>query len=224
MDILISDLNKTYDNRDRVIFQGLDARFGTGQVSVILGKSGKGKSSLLNLIAGIDLPDAGHITIGNARVSDMDDTRRTLFRRRHIGFVFQSFNLIPVLTVMENIALVAQIDGKDNTFCRERTLLLLKAVGLEERARDFPDRLSGGEQQRVALARALVNDPDIILADEPTGNLDSRTGADILELLTTQARNLGKTLVMVTHSDDAAAYADHTFTVKDKQLVPGRVR
>ncbi len=222
MDIVISDLSKTYDNRDRVIFQNLEAVFKSGKVSVILGKSGKGKSSLLNLIAGIDVPDDGSITIGDIRVSDMNDERRTLFRRRHIGFVFQSFNLIPVLTVMENVTLVGQLDGKASDRLRDRSLSLLGAVGLADRKNEFPDRLSGGEQQRVALARALINDPAIILADEPTGNLDSHTGAKILELLTTQARTLGKTLIMVTHSDDALTYADDVFTVMGQTLVPGR--
>ena len=222
MDILISDLSKTYDNGERVIFQDLNAVFKGGSVSVILGKSGKGKSSLLNLIAGIDVPDAGRILIGDTPVTGMDDTKRTRFRRQHIGFVFQSFNLIPVLTVLENVTLVGQLDGKPADFCRERGAGLLSAVGLEDRQNDFPDRLSGGEQQRVALARALINDPDIILADEPTGNLDSRTGTRILELLTTRAKALGKTLVMVTHSEDALAYADAVFTVKQNRLVPGR--
>ena len=222
MDILISGLSKTYDNRDRIIFQDMNAVFETGRVSVILGKSGKGKSSLLNLIAGIDVPDSGSISIGGTRVTDLDDTGRTLFRRRHIGFVFQSFNLIPVLTVMENVTLIGHLDGKASGPVRDRALSLLAAVGLADRQEDFPDRLSGGEQQRVALARALINDPDIILADEPTGNLDSRTGKNILELLTTQARTLGKTLIMVTHSDDALGYADSVFTVRDHLLVPGR--
>jgi len=200
MDIRISGLGKTYDNRDRVIFQDLGAVFNAGRVSVILGKSGKGKSSLLNLIAGIDVPDTGDIIIGDTRVTDMDDTRRTLFRRRHVGFVFQSFNLIPVLTVMENVTLIGELDKKASDVVRDRAISLLSSVGLADRQKDYPDRLSGGEQQRVALARALINDPDVILADEPTGNLDSRTGKQILELLTNQARTLGKTMIMVTHT------------------------
>jgi len=220
MDIRISRLNKTYDNQSRVIFKDLDARFEAGNVSVILGKSGTGKSSLLNLIAGIDLPDQGDIFIGPDHVSVMDDTARTLFRRRHIGFVFQSFNLIPILTVLENVTLVSRLDGQSLSQCRDRAVCLLSDMGLEDRIDDFPDRLSGGEQQRVALARALANDPAIILADEPTGNLDSKTGLKILDLMTSRARDFGKTLIMATHSREALAHADQVFRVRDYGLAP----
>jgi putative ABC transport system ATP-binding protein len=220
MDVQISNLSKTYDNRDQVIFKGLDGSFEAGKVSVVLGKSGIGKTSLLNLIAGIDLPDHGCITIGKTRVSELDDTLRTRFRRRHIGFVFQSFHLIPVLNVLENITLVSQLDGKKHS--RERAGELLELLELKGLQREFPDCLSGGEQQRVALARALINNPDIILADEPTGNLDSKTGIKILELITTQARTLGKTLILVTHSSDALSYADEVFSVENNSLVRER--
>ncbi|MBU0970248.1 MAG: ABC transporter ATP-binding protein [Proteobacteria bacterium] len=222
MDIVLSDISKTYSGGDRVIFKHLDAVFRAGQVSVILGKSGSGKSSLLNLVAGIDLPDSGQIRIGSTRVTELDDTARSIFRRRHIGFVFQSFNLIPVLTVMENITLVSQLDGRVPGEYRDRAKALLDTMGLLDRQNDFPDRLSGGEQQRVALARALVNQPQIILADEPTGNLDARTGAGMLDLITSQARRLGKTLIMVTHSRDAMDHADQVFRVQENHLIPGR--
>jgi len=219
---VLSDISKTYSGGDRVIFKHLDAVFRAGQVSVILGKSGSGKSSLLNLVAGIDLPDSGQIRIGSTRVTELDDTARSIFRRRHIGFVFQSFNLIPVLTVMENITLVSQLDGRVPGEYRDRAKALLDTMGLLDRQNDFPDRLSGGEQQRVALARALVNQPQIILADEPTGNLDARTGAGMLDLITSQARRLGKTLIMVTHSRDAMDHADQVFRVQENHLIPGR--
>nr|WP_320191425.1 ABC transporter ATP-binding protein [uncultured Desulfobacter sp.] len=221
MDIEITALEKTFENRDRAIFRNLDAVFHTGRVSVILGKSGIGKSSLLNLIAGIDIPDKGDIRIGNHLMSGMDDAGRTLFRRRHIGFVFQSFNLIPVLTVLENVTLVGQLDGRPDKDIRRRAAALLEAVELSDRQKEFPDRLSGGEQQRVALARALINDPAVILADEPTGNLDKETGTAVLKMISTQARQLNKTLIMVTHSPDALAWADEVYTVENATLVPG---
>ncbi len=221
MDIEIKGLEKTFEHRDRVIFKDLDAIFRTGRVSVILGKSGVGKSSLLNLIAGIDMPDKGHIRIGNHLMSEKNDTERTLFRRRHIGFVFQSFNLIPVLTVLENVTLVGQLDGRPERETRDRAASLLDTVGLLDRQGEFPDRLSGGEQQRVALARALINDPAVILADEPTGNLDKQTGTAVLGMIAAQARKLNKTLVMVTHSPDALAWADEVYTVDNYTLVPG---
>lgn len=221
MNIEITALEKTFEHRDRAIFTNLDAIFYAGKVSVILGKSGIGKSSLLNLIAGIDLPDKGDIRIGNHLMSGMDDAGRTLFRRRHIGFVFQSFNLIPVLTVLENVALVGQLNGRPDKDIQERAASLLETVGLADRRKEFPDRLSGGEQQRVALARALINDPAVILADEPTGNLDKETGSAVLEMISTQARKLNKTLIMVTHSPDALAWADEVYTVENATLVPG---
>lgn len=223
MEILISDLSKTYEDRNRLIFDGLNARFDSGTSSAVLGKSGVGKSSLLNLIAGIDIPDRGEIVVGENRVSEMSDARRTRFRRRHIGFVFQSFHLISVLTVLENVSLVSRLDGKPLEQSRQEAIGLLEQMGLTDRLHEFPDRLSGGEQQRVALARALANDPEIILADEPTGNLDSVTGTRILDLLFSRVRDQGKTLVMVTHSRDAAARADRIFTVAEHRLRPESV-
>ncbi len=220
MDILLADIFKAYDDsgEQRVIFDRMTTMFPSGQFSVIMGKSGVGKSSLLNLISGIDLPDAGSITIGPNKVSQMDDTQRTIFRRQHIGFVYQFFNLIPVLTVLENVTLVAELDGKPRTRSKDSAVRLLEKVGLADRCSHYPDKLSGGEQQRVAIVRSLVNDPDIILADEPTGNLDQETGKIILDMITSLAREKGKTLIMVTHSPEAVAYADKVYTVAGHTL------
>lgn len=221
MDIHLENIHKAYEDsgQTRVIFKSMNACFPSGKRCVILGKSGVGKSSLLNLISGIDVPDTGHIQIGDHRVSDMDDTQRTIFRRRHIGFIYQFFNLIPVLTVYENVVLICKLDGIMETEFKQRAHALLASVGLYDRRNDFPDRLSGGEQQRVAIVRALVNEPSILLADEPTGNLDKENGLQVLEMISTMALQHQKTLIMVTHSQDASQYADMTFRVED-QLLP----
>lgn len=221
MNIDLTNISKSFDdsgNRRR-IFNNVTARFPSGGIAVIVGKSGVGKSSLLNLISGIDLPDSGIIRAGDIEISRLSDTRRTLFRRRHIGFIYQFFNLVPVLTVLENVILVAELDGVPRDAARKRAAGLLERVGLADRAHEFPDRLSGGEQQRVAVVRALVNDPAILLADEPTGNLDQENGKIILDMIAGLARKHRKTLVMVTHSPEAEAYADQVFTVTDQALV-----
>ena len=226
MDILLSDINKTYDDskQKRVIFQDMTAQFFSGRFFVIIGKSGVGKSSLLNLISGIDVPDKGRIQIGSMDVSGMNDTQRTIFRRKHIGFIYQFFNLVPVLTVLENVTLICELDGMSKKVSRRKADLLLERVGLLDRRNDFPDKLSGGEQQRVAIVRSLVNDPDIILADEPTGNLDGETGRTVLEMISDLAKTYDKTLIMVTHSPEAIAYADQVYSVAGHTLVekPGR--
>lgn len=222
LDILLSNISKTFDDNKgkRVIFNDMTADFPSGRFFVIMGKSGVGKSSLLNLISGIDVPDKGTIRVDGTCVSDMNDTQRTVFRRKHIGFIYQFFNLIPVLTVLENVTLICELDGMPKKTCLDRAASLLKKVGLFDRRNDYPDRLSGGEQQRVAIVRSLVNDPQIILADEPTGNLDVETGQVILELISDLAKNNGKTLVMATHSPEAVAYADQVFSVSGRTLIP----
>ena len=221
MDIHISGMTKSFDDHGsrRVIFDSLDATFPSGEFSVIVGKSGVGKSSLLNLISGIDTPDAGEIRVGAHSLSGMDDSRLTRFRRRHMGFIFQFFHLIPVLSVLENTLLIAELDGGATDAHRRRARELLERVGLTHRAKDFPDTLSGGEQQRVAIARALVHDPPILLADEPTGNLDQETGDQVLDMLLELARDQGKTLVMVTHSREAMDYAHEIYTVTQGRLI-----
>jgi putative ABC transport system ATP-binding protein len=222
LDVQLSEVDKSFDDsgRRRSIFSRTSARFPSGSVSVIVGKSGVGKSSLLNLISGIDLPDKGQIRVGDHGISDMTDTERTLFRRRHIGFIYQFFNLIPVLTVLENVTLIAELDRVPRKTYLPRAQNLLEQVGLRDRHSDFPETLSGGEQQRVAIVRALVNDPDLVLADEPTGNLDQDTGKKIMEMISALVRDQRKTLIMVTHSPDAAAWADQIFSVADRTLTP----
>jgi putative ABC transport system ATP-binding protein len=198
-----------------------DADFERGESVAILGQSGSGKSTLLNLISGIDLVDAGDIWFSGQRLTALNERQRTLFRRQNIGFVFQFFNLIPTLTVWENVSLPLELAGADNGEAHDRVETLLDAVGLLDRRDTFPDRLSGGEQQRVAIARALVHDPLLVLADEPTGNLDEATGRQVMALLDRLTRQNGKNLILVTHSNEAASYADRVLTLRDGKLLNG---
>lgn len=214
-------LSKSYQegDRTRIVLRQADAAFGRGEFVAIVGRSGSGKSTLLNLISGIDRADSGRIWLNDQELTALDDRQRTLFRRRHIGFVFQFFNLIPTLTVWENVTLPLELVGAGPAEIRRRAEPLLDAVNLLDRRTTFPDRLSGGEQQRVALARALVHDPTLVLADEPTGNLDEDTGQHILTLLDRLTRQAGKNLIMVTHSIDAAGLADRVLHLRDGKLV-----
>ncbi len=224
----IRGLTKTYQEgeRHRVVFCELNASVEREEIIVLLGRSGSGKSTLLNLISGIDLPTAGSITVDQVVLSALSETERTLVRRRNIGFVFQFFNLIPTLTVEENLLLPLELNGAlDETghaFARE----LLLAVSLADRAQSYPDRLSGGEQQRVAIARALVHKPLLLLADEPTGNLDRDTGQQTLKLLQRLTRDARATLIMVSHSTEAADLADRVFNIERDRLIrlPGLER
>ena len=205
----------------RPVLRDANAEFAPGEFVAILGKSGSGKSTLLNLISGIDLVDGGDIWVNGQRLTGLNERQRTLFRRQNIGFVFQFFNLIPTLTVWENVILPLELAGVDNGEARRRAEALLEAVGLLDRRDTFPDRLSGGEQQRVAIARALVHDPLLVLADEPTGNLDEETGRQVMALLDRLTRQNGKNLILVTHSHEAAAYADRILTLRDGKLANG---
>jgi putative ABC transport system ATP-binding protein len=213
--ITIQNLSKHYAEGDqqRHIFTGLHLDIGRGEFVALLGQSGCGKSTLLNLLGGIDLPDAGHIHIAGQRVTALSEVERTRFRRRHIGFVFQFFNLIPTLTVEENLLLPLELNGLATAERRDRALELLDRVGLSDRRRSFPERLSGGEQQRLAILRALVHEPWLLLADEPTGNLDTTTGERVLELLLSLHRQVETTVVMVTHSQDIARRADRVLVM-----------
>ena len=216
----LSRLLKTYreGERERVVLRDVDLRVARGEIVVLLGRSGSGKSTLLNLVSGIDRPTSGTVRVEGVDVAALSETERTLFRRRRVGFIFQFFNLIPTLTVEENLRLPLELNGVDGAAGRARAHHLLGAVGLADRGASFPDRLSGGEQQRVAVARALVHDPALVLADEPTGNLDAESARQVLKLLAALAREAGKTVVAVSHSEEVAALADRVLTLADGRL------
>ena len=211
-------VDKSYREGDRLhhVLRGVEARLGRGEITILLGRSGSGKSTLLNLLSGIDQPDAGDVIVDGVTINRLSESARTRFRRRHVGFVFQFFNLIPTLTVAENLLLPLELNRRRGG--DERVAELLSAVGLADRATSFPDRLSGGERQRVAIARALVHDPDLILADEPTGNLDIETGVQVLELLDRLTRQAGKTMVMATHSRRVVGVADRILRIEGGHL------
>jgi putative ABC transport system ATP-binding protein len=200
-------------DRERPIFENIALTVDRGERVALLGRSGSGKSTLLNLIAGIELPTDGTIRVDGRPINAIDERERTLFRRRHIGFVFQFFNLIPTLTVLENVALPLELNGEPRRDALSRARALLARVDLAEREAAFPDQLSGGEQQRVAITRALVCDPLLVLADEPTGNLDAATGRQVLELLDGLSVQQDLTLLTVTHSREVAVRADRALTL-----------
>lgn len=223
--IRLQGLSKSYveAGAQRVVLDALDREFLAGEFVCLLGKSGSGKSTLLNLISGIDEPTRGEVIVtppGSApvRVTALGENERTLFRRRHIGIVFQFFNLIPTLTVLENVTLPLELNGQ-RAGATAKALALLDRVGLADRRDAYPDRLSGGEQQRVAIARALVHDPLLVLADEPTGNLDEDTGGRVLELLLELTRGSGKTLFTATHAAEIALRADRVLHLDHGHLV-----
>jgi putative ABC transport system ATP-binding protein len=217
----IEGLCKRYQEGGQIrhVLESTDLEVAKGEFIAILGKSGSGKTTLLNLISGIDEVDCGDVYFEGILLTKMSDTDRTLFRRRNIGFIFQFFNLIPTLTVWENVTLPLELLGLHGEQADSRAHQLLAEVDLTGREKTYPDRLSGGEQQRVAIARALVHDPALVLADEPTGNLDDETGLHILQLLDRLTRQAGKTLILVTHSPEAAAFADRVFRLHTGRLV-----
>ena len=217
----LRQLSKTYREGEaaRVVLRDVSVTIASGEIVVLVGRSGSGKSTLLNLIAGIDRPTAGTVAVNGTDLTRLDEEARTRFRRRHIGFVFQFFNLIPLLTVEENLLLPLDLNGRADAKGVARARALLERVGLAGRGDSYPERLSGGEQQRVAIARALIHDPDIILADEPTGNLDADTAADVLALLDALAREAGRTVLMTTHSREVIGVADRIFAVQRGALV-----
>jgi len=217
----LRDLSKAYEEgkQRRMVLCNASAAIARGELAVLVGRSGTGKSTLLNLLSGIDQPDSGEVIVDGVSLSALSERQRTLFRRDRIGFVFQFFNLIATLTVEENLLLPLELKGKVSRQQREAALSLLDEVGLADRAASYPDQLSGGEQQRVAVARALAHDPLLVLADEPTGNLDLETGLQVLEILDRLTRRAGKTLVMVTHSPEVVGLADRVFRIEDCRLV-----
>jgi len=219
--VRLRNLSKAYEEAgvQRTILQALDADLYTGDFIVLLGKSGSGKSTLLNLIGGIDVPSSGEIWINDTNLTALNERALTLFRRDHIGFVFQFFNLIPTLTALENVSLPFELQGKPRRHSEQRARALLERVGLAHRADAYPDRLSGGEQQRVAIARALIHEPFLILADEPTGNLDEETGAKVLHLLLALTRDAGKTLIMATHNPEVVPLADVVYHIHEGKLI-----
>jgi putative ABC transport system ATP-binding protein len=219
--IWIKDLSKSFQEGEcnRIVLDNVNVSFVKGEFVAILGKSGSGKSTLLNLISGIEPPDSGEIWLAGINLSNHDEHQRTIFRRNNIGFVFQFFNLLPTLTVAENVKLPLELSGISTQEAQERAALILQDVGLIDRMETFPDRLSGGEQQRVAIARALIHKPILVLADEPTGNLDEDTGNSVLTLLDRLTRQVGYNLILVTHSLEAASIADRILFLRDGKLV-----
>lgn len=218
----LSDVRKSFDEGTtrRAVLDGVEATIDAGAFVVLMGRSGAGKSTLLNLISGIDRPDSGRIQYNDTDLTTLSDTERTRFRRTEIGFVFQSLNLIPTLTVAENIALPLELSGQSDT-ATDRVAHLLDRVGLPDRGDSYPDRLSGGEQQRVAIARALAHHPLLILADEPTGSLDYETGTQVLRLLTDLVDEHDTTLLIATHDQQLAQQADRTLTLHNGLLHDG---
>jgi len=218
--IRIQNLSRSFQEGDRQhdVLRNLTAEFHRGETVALRGRSGSGKSTLLNLISGIDTPDAGDVEVAGDNITRMSERERTLFRREHIGFVYQAFNLVPTLTVSDNIRLVLELNGIDAKATGQRIKFLLEAVGLADRADSYPDVLSGGEQQRVAIARSVAHDPALLLADEPTGNLDDKTSGAVLDLLDKLARQTGRTMIIATHSAAVADRCDRVLELHNGQL------
>ena len=214
-------LTKLYGTGETQVraLDGIDLTVERGEFVAVVGSSGSGKSTFLNMVGGLDVPTSGEVIVDQKRLQDLTDDELAVFRRRKIGFVFQQYNLIPMLTVWENIILPLKMDGRrvDEEYLREITRIL----GLEERLDRIPGQLSGGQQQRVAIARALAIKPALLLADEPTGNLDSRTSQDVLGLLKITGRKFDQTVVMITHNEEIAQLADRIVRIEDGRLVKG---
>ena len=217
----VTELCKSYQSgsHHQTIFEGLDLHLDKGEVVALLGASGSGKTTLLNLLSGIDTPDKGRVLINGVDIHAQGEPDRTLLRRHQLGFVFQFFNLIPTLTVAENVALPMELIGADETAIQQRVSDLLQRVGLAQMQDRYPDSLSGGEQQRTAVARALSHRPQILLADEPTGNMDEETGQRVISLLGDLVRDQATTMLIVTHSHAVAAAADRVLQLHQCKLI-----
>ena len=209
------DLKKYYQQGEHTTkaLDGVNLSVNAGEFVAIVGTSGSGKSTLLHMMGGLDTPTSGDIIVGGKRLSGKSEEQMAVFRRRHIGFVFQNYNLVPILNVYENIILPVQLDGRkaDKGFLEE----IVHSLGLQDKLQNLPNNLSGGQQQRVSIARALLTKPEIILADEPTGNLDSRTSEDVLELLKITSAKFQQTTIMITHNDAIAQTADRIIRIED---------
>ena len=216
------NLKKYYGSGDTQVraLDGVDLAVENGEFVAIVGTSGSGKSTLLHMLGGLDRPTSGRVTVDGKDIFSLKDEALTIFRRRKIGFVFQSYNLVPVLSVYENIVLPVELDGRrpDQDYLQE----VITALGLEKKQNSRPNQLSGGQQQRVAIARALAAKPAILLADEPTGNLDSRTSQDVLGLMKVAGQKFSQTMVMITHNEEIAQMADRIVRIEDGRIVSGK--
>jgi putative ABC transport system ATP-binding protein len=217
--VVARDVTRRYGEGETAVdaLRGVSVEVPKGRLTAVMGPSGSGKSTLMHILAGLDKPTSGSVTVAGTEITTMKDSELTKLRREHIGFVFQFFNLLPMLTAEENIRLPLSIAGEKPD--KEQFAQLIDSVGLGDRLSHRPAELSGGQQQRVAIARALVSQPEVVFADEPTGNLDSKTGAEILELLRHSVEEMGQTIVMVTHVARAAAIADRVLYLADGQIV-----
>ncbi len=213
------DLKKYYGKNDTMVkaLNGINLEIERGKFTAIIGTSGSGKSTLLNMLGGLDTPTSGSIKIGTTEITKLNSEQATIFRRKQIGFIFQNYNLIPVLTVWENIVFPISLDEQkpDKQFIMQ----VIKLLGLENKLDSLPNNLSGGQQQRVAIARALASKPSIILADEPTGNLDSKTSGDVIGLLKMTSKEFHQTIVMITHNTEIAQMADYIIRIEDGHIV-----
>lgn len=219
--VRVNGLCKSYleDRGSHEVLSGVSLSVPSGQSLALRGRSGSGKSTLLNLLAGIDAADSGDVFVGTTHLNQLSERARTAFRRRHIGFVYQAFNLVPVITVYDNLRLMLSLNGASEATASVRVMELLDAVNLAGMATRFPDQLSGGEQQRVAVVRAVIHEPNLVLADEPTGNLDEASADQVLALLTDLVRNVGASLIMATHSHAIAKRCDNIAVLRNGQIV-----